>query len=128
LTASPSEAELSNRIAATKNSRAISDMRSTPPPPPLPPLLPPDGGGGVEFALNVAVTFLAAIMLTLQVADTPLQSPDHPPKLLLESDTAVNTTAEFADIEPVQADPPKPQFTLPVDEVTFPLPPPTTLT
>lgn len=63
-----------------------------------------------------------AFMLTVQVDDVPLQSPDHAPKLALAPATAVSTTVEFAAMVAEQVVLPNPQFMPPADEVTLPVP------
>src|SRR5689334_560638 len=99
------------------SARRLSRDRASqrPPPPELP--APLSGGGGGLVVLNVAVTFFAAPILTVQVAVVPLQSPDHPPKLALLAVTAESTTVEFAVSAAEQVTPPMPQFMPPDDDV-----------
>ena len=72
--------------------------------------------------MKVAVTFFAALMLTVQVAEFPLQSPDQLPRLALVPGVAVSTTEAFADSAAEQLVFPCPQFMPPADEVILPLP------
>lgn len=53
-------------------------------------------GSTEGIVVNVAVTFLASDMVTLQVALVPLQLPDHPPNELPPAAAAVKVTLVLA--------------------------------
>lgn len=120
----PLQADLRRKLCIDSINRQSRNRRSRLPPPPVLPL-PPDGGGGGGggglFALNVAVTLLAALSVTMQSEPAPAQSPDQPPKTAFTAGVAVSVTRVPSARLAAQGVLPCPQLMPPGDEVTLPM-------